>query len=104
MSARTILKHVLRPADGVTEVNVPTGSGVRHVGYDPNNLLCLWIEQPVIGKGDVTKIEMQARRFAIVATGVDLPKVDHSADWHPIYCGTAAAPGQQYVWHVYEVA
>lgn len=98
MSARTILKYDLRPADGVTEVNVPTGSEVRHVGYDPNNRVCVWIEQDVIGKGDVAKVEMEARRFTTVATGGDLLTGERT------FHGTAAAPGQQYVWHIYEVA
>lgn len=96
MSARAVLKYVLRPADGVAEVNVPQTSKVVQVGYDPNNLLAVWIEQPVIGKNEIIVQEMIARRFHVVGTGQNIPK---GADRH---IGTAVAPGQQQVWHLYE--
>ena len=96
MSARTVLKHVLRPDQGVAKVELPIGSTVRHVGYDPNNLLAMWIEQDVIGKGDPKNVTMTERRFAVIATGEDLPAGS--------FVGTAATPGQQRVWHIIEVA
>lgn len=96
MSARTILKYALRPDDGVAVLNLPTGSVVRHVGHDPNNLLAMWIEQDVIGKGDPKNVTMTERRFAVAATGGELPA--------GTYVGTAATPGQQRVWHIVEVS
>lgn len=100
MSARTILKYVLRPDDGVAALNLPTGSVVRHVGHDPNNLLAMWIEQDVIGKGDPKSVTMTERRFQIVGTGATLPALVLG----PTFVGTAATPGQQMVWHIFEVA
>lgn len=94
MSARTVLKYVLRPADGVAEIQVPQASKVVHVGYDPNNLLALWVEQPTAEGTEV--LEQIARRIHVVATGESIPTVATR------YLGTAARTGQTMVWHLYE--
>ena len=104
MSAKTVLKYVLkyvlRPDNGVAEVNVPQTSKVVEVGYDPNNLLAVWIEQPVVteptGGVQPATVEMITRRFHVLETGSNIP------EGAARYIGTAIAQGQQKVWHLYE--
>lgn len=83
---KTIWKYPLNLLEQGTKLGVPKGAVVRHIGTDPQNDLCVWLE--------VDKSEpWEERKFAYIGTGHEVPDGE--------YLGSTKQGA--FIWHVYEV-
>ena len=93
---RVIWKHILNPLikTNTTEVRVPHGSKILHVGRDPQDSICIWIEQDDI---DIHTEPLDGVKwdFIVLGTGHILPEEAMK------YIGTVLQ--LPFVWHVYKM-
>lgn len=83
---KVIFKYPIQTYD--TVISLPKGGTLRHVGFDLQGQLCLWIEQD-------RAASMVSTAIFVRGTGMDVPIIN------AVFLGTAAAPGQPFVWHVW---
>ena len=80
--------HVME-AGGTATFDMPRGAIVRHVGYQGQQDVAIWVEVD-------TKMPRMERTFTIIGTGHPAPEA-----WDATYLGTVQTPSGL-VWHVYE--
>lgn len=90
MSTRHVYKYQIPVTDQPTELVMPAGAKIVHVGSQQAATVTMWAESEEKPVG----LMVEARRFLTVPTGGDFTDPDAH------YIGTAHDGG--FVWHVYE--
>ena len=85
MNTKIIYKHALAYSK-VTEVVLPVGASIVHVGIDGDARPCIWSMQVITDRD----LDFVIRKFEIVTTGEEFPAylehhgtiIDHGLVWH----------------------
>lgn len=89
---KTIYKYSINT--GLTSIALPKRSKIFSAGYDPNDVLCVWVAV------DTEEEEMEERFVYLTGTGWPLEDLK---DWNYRFIDTAIDEKNGLVWHVFEL-